>query len=54
MGPNKAHLCVKARVLTHIADVDRQPRGSHELGDAVVDQPIGARELLHANGQKQR
>lgn len=39
----RAHLCVKAWVLAHVADVDGQTGGSHQLGDAVIDQPIGTR-----------
>lgn len=43
-----AHLCVEARVLIGVADVDGQPGGRHQLGDAVVDEPVGVRRLLHA------
>lgn len=35
-----AHLCVEAGVLADVADVDRKPRGSHQLSNAVVDQPV--------------
>lgn len=43
------YLSVKAGVLTHITDVDRQPGGCHQLSDAVIDQPVRAGELLHTD-----
>ena len=43
-----SYLSVEARVLVRVADVHWQTRGRHQLGDAVVDQPIGIGGLLHA------
>lgn len=49
MCPLCPHLGVEAWVLTDITDVNRKARGSHQLSDAVIDQPVGTRQLLHAD-----
>lgn len=42
------HLGVEAGVLVGVDDVDGLTRGRHQLGDAVVDQPIGVGRFIHA------
>ena len=48
LGQWSGHLGVEAGVLIGVADVDGQTSGRHQLGDAVVDEPIRVGGPLHA------
>ena len=47
-GHEGGHLSIEAGVLVGVADVDGETGGSHQLGDAVVDEPIRVGGPLHA------